>query len=1210
MNLPVKRSVSSKRVIQNPNKKPKTKLQGNSSESTFKPMCLRNDLWIEILDYLDTKSYFCIIPLLNSFFNLLIKGCKNYRTSLKVILKFISSTLGNNQYHIEKNPKGMEYILQSRQLNKLELVIRNFELYDDPNPEYKSEFTHFFIPMISLRTLRTLKINFPKNFTREINSLFTLMPNLEVLKVNLNNSFPKEFSFVLDKYIRNFNQTPLTTTTLKKLSLRYHNINQINNSIEDIFDSLEKNTCLEKLSIENHTNKYNETKISKFLKTNSYLKCIKLPVDFVFTKNSADDLCNYLANNEILEELQLSDSIMISAQKFTNAVSNNHSLRILNLKHHLKISERRIYNTTNNACKLFKALSNTLIEDFSMIFSVTNFCDICKTNKKNCKVNFEKSLKSLESFLSASKTLRKISISILYIPLKSISLFAEIIIKYVKLGKIEYFCGYNLKMLLENKIDVFVIKKKNKICRDNIWISIVLYEILGKFLIKADKVLRVVCENNSKIVTNVKDFIENLSLSKNLILHHKQNIENLYLIPSLYYFSILILSTKFEALSELDIRNIPLESCNMAFPELLKQFKSLQKLKFRIKNIEFFESNIPSIFKTIKSNLSKISYINCSLDNIASIKIFEAISQLIISHNTLKYFKLKRYKLLLNKKVPKNKLENFIAMSKLVSLNLTDITINYKYFIHLANGLKINDTITRLKLKEINFENCIENISPFRNLLLEKTNPIYNSLLEIKAALAIINSLTSKTYFEKLCVIISGKLINEILATEDEAEIYLKAVDSFLLTNTRLQKFDVPLEVPNNYIFKLSETLVNAIKNNKDLRIPNCFEEKDFAPNKQIENIPEFKNDELRSIDTNQSSKIVKNEPKTNQCRPLVLSELVKSSNPEILNNHIKKLFGHEIDLNCKSLNLKKSINTINMNYKIYKYNFIEVFTSLQELIICGSFIKPVEIQVIENNIKNLKNLHTIKFKNIYHINENISGLLAPQNLTYLKIFETKLSISDLTRFSEKIKCSCLKKLSLKNIYFFDGSNIKIYFAQLIEAIICPSLEVLKIHIKYTPYLMDFLVDKLDYFENLEFIGIYILERFISFKGSIEKLILKVVNKDTLLSRVKIHKYIWDIKKLYGVENLKIDGCMLCPGDLMIFAEICERKVLENVKSIDLSNNIGVFDGYFVENIVRVVKALECQMVVLKNSGCKKNHVEEIQRLLGKKGSELKFIIA
>lgn len=87
MYLPLKRRNSLINNLGKSRKKFKSQLDAKVLNSKAKPKYLSKIMWIEILDYLDTRSYFLIIPRINSFFYILVKNSKNYRTSLKYTLK-------------------------------------------------------------------------------------------------------------------------------------------------------------------------------------------------------------------------------------------------------------------------------------------------------------------------------------------------------------------------------------------------------------------------------------------------------------------------------------------------------------------------------------------------------------------------------------------------------------------------------------------------------------------------------------------------------------------------------------------------------------------------------------------------------------------------------------------------------------------------------------------------------------------------------------------------------------------------------------------------------------------------------------------------------------------------------------------------------------------------------------------------------------------
>ncbi|OMJ86417.1 hypothetical protein SteCoe_12077 [Stentor coeruleus] len=343
----------------------------------------------------------------------------------------------------------------------------------------------------------------------------------------------------------------------------------------------------------------------------------------------------------------------------------------------------------------------------------------------------------------------------------------------------------------------------------------------------------------------------------------------------------------------------------------------------------------------------------------------------------------------------------------------------------------------------------------------------------------------------------------------------------------------------------------------------------------------------------------------------VVLSELAKNYQPLAIESFIQTLYGKKITSKFKRLilNLKNAVS--NEIYKIFRYNFIEVFRHLEELLFYDFQIMPSEIEIIKKNISELENLHTIKLiNNFLEAANDISGFLSPKNLRYLKISDNILSINHLKKFSEKIKSSNIEKLTLKNTSSMKYSNPEHFFTRLIEAIGCSSLKILKVYIKYTQSLLDIIISRLNNFPNLEYLGLSIDNDYKSCENSIKNLISIVKNRINKLCVIKINKYAWDIEKIKEEKDVKVADRKLCPGDLMVLAELCEQKIIENISSVDLSENADIVDENFPENIIRVIKTSGCASVYLKNSNCDVKNKKEIKRLLKETGfSEVRVII-
>lgn len=197
-----------------------------------------------------------------------------------------------------------------------------------------------------------------------------------------------------------------------------------------------------------------------------------------------------------------------------------------------------------------------------------------------------------------------------------------------------------------------------------------------------------------------------------------------------------------------------------------------------------------------------------------------------------------------------------------------------------------------------------------------------------------------------------------------------------------------------------------------------------------------------------------------------------------------------------------------------------------------------------------------------------------------------------------------MKKISFIN-QIYSVENI----SQLVEAICCNTLKYLTIHIEFTPELLLVLIRAVCNFGNLKYFCVNIIENHAEYKFTIKQIISLIKDKRTMISKVKIHKYVWDIENLKGKDILEIIECGLNPLDLMILAELCRKKILKNIKSLNLSENLGIVNDYFTKYMAKLILASGCNHVVIKNSGCTYLHETEILEFLGHRSSSLSFII-
>ncbi|OMJ83450.1 hypothetical protein SteCoe_15618 [Stentor coeruleus] len=1051
--------------------------------------------------------------------------------------------------------------------------------------------------MVSLNNLKTLKIKLTSNISFKLEDLLGLMENLQTLKAIFHKFLPGAYSFIFNNYIKNYENT-FKKSHLKKLSLKYHETSLKSDiNTNDIIEALDKNTDLEKFSMKSFPIFHEKIKFQKFLTTNNSLKCIKLPNTFFFNEISAKELCEYIKMSQILEELQLNDTVLIMFQDFINALNFNRSLKILTLNHYTGYYFDGSFKISiKDSCELFNVLLNTLIEDFSMVTflikktsfhkDASEYYQSSKTIKKLVKNYCD----SLDNFLSKSEKICKINVFIHDISYKNISSIANLIIKHVQLGKIHYFAGYNIKLLQENKREIYEFKKNanwNKIFGD----KYILYKILSKLLIKNNSIVKTTDENMPRNSIDVKALLKKVEKNKKLVLSPKIVKKKYKYFNPLHYFSLIILSTRIVGITELTLKEISIESYNLVYPKLIKKFLFLEKLKFGIAHYPSIKSNIKSIFKAIASlkNIKDIHF-KLGLDKIKITKVFSDLT----AHQTLRKFKMYNFSGTFVNSENNSTLTDFISLSRLTTLVFSYVRFTLQQFSQLAKGLENSQTLTCLRLEKLNTSLGI-NIENDAELLFKK---------KIEILLNILSALENKQFYERISICFAFLHEGGKSAQKDATEEFIVSINKILENNQNLKEFNVYMALDNKFLLGYSEILLNAIRKNKNLNIVNTFDIESFKFGKKSVYYLFWEFYNKYSKYKNQESDEFKGYYKL---VPIILSELVKNSNRFILDKILKRFIEFSNIMDVKYLKL------IEMNHfdgicTIYILNLIQNITFLEEIEIFFDF-NDVELEILEKNIKNLENLHTIIFKTNSVRDVDISGLLKAKNITTLK-FSDCLLPNDLTVLSKCIKGLKLQKIVINNIFYNKNTPDSLRFLQILKAITCPSLKVLKIYINYSPQLLNDLIYHLFKLKNLEFLSVFISENYSSFQNPIKKLISLIQNKKTLISKIKICSYTWDLTKLIGKEDLIFTKCNLYPVDLMVFAELCEKNILKNVKFVDLSKNKKIVDDSFSENMARIIKALKCNEILMKDSNCKKKHLKEIKSLLGSsKISALNFSI-
>ncbi|OMJ70086.1 hypothetical protein SteCoe_32028 [Stentor coeruleus] len=1135
----------------------------NLHNRNIKPANLRKDLWVMIFGYLDSKTYFCTIALLNRFFFFLTNEYKYLGASFKT---------GILRRHNDDDV--IWHILKCKNLKKLELNL-HVETFND------RKFFSLLNPLNALKDLKVLKICIKINIKLNFDFL-TSMKSLEVLKLFCIYISRDTIDFIMMCMICKSKYTSNSKFNLKQLSLKSSkiHINEIikrSIGLEKIsFDSNFESDllCSQSIFRNNLVNYYLSDLITEFVPSKS-LKIIKLP-NVAFKLDQNDDFFNYLKNTCTLEQLVMYEYNIILYEEFIDAIFINRSIKVLHLK------PFKIINYDCNLgipykifTSLLTAVSQTLIEDFYAVAIVlferkpsiikTNFYSVCE-NPEIIVENFEK-------FLASSEKIRNLDIKILNLPYKYIVKIADLIIKFAKLRKIEFFAGYNIPNLIDNKIEILELK----IEYDD-YENYIIFEIFKKLLLKATRIIKIIDYKNT-FCFEVEENLQKANISKKLIINN--NFRTYYNTSCLFCYSIMILSTRIKDLKELELIECAKQFKDaFGFSELLKEFKSLEILKINEKSEKEIIANFKSFSKIISSDLKKLSIIKLSgltFEYKSTNLMFKSLANL----ETLIKLKLSDIQLGKGPWIFYKILGNFLAKSNLLTFNISEIKscLTYKNAVELAKGLKKNKNLRQFKLQNIFFENKFQNLS------------------------VILSSLESKANYEKI-------FINNIKAKKDcmyFCKPFLEIINNVLFNNKNLRLFFICFCRKYLESSDYRKIFINAIKQNKKLKIIQGLDlEEIFSDKKKTLNVAcEYYEEKI-------IQSVKKNSVFLECCTPLILSELMKTTQPDILSSIIERLFQYKID--TQSLKLK--LNVLGCG-SLYKYNFIETFSCLKRLTLIALSITQFEFDVIVENIEKLRFLNTVKIineknnwePNSLNINDiKIYSLLEAKNITYLSIKNSTINLYDLSNFPKNIRASSLEKLSLKNISFINYMALEKMTPYFFETVDYCKIKFLKIHIGNSNHL-NIIIQELKRLQNLEYLSVNILKDFEKYIIPIKRIIYLLVDNSYKLNKVKVYKYIWDIEDLKKKENLNFIKCSLSIADLMILTEICEKGIMKKINTLDLSDNNGIIGENFVHNIYCIIKALKCCKIIIKNSGCEKEIVQRINNLLKEASDTVKIII-
>lgn len=594
---------------------------------------LRKDLWMNIFDFLDSRTFFCSISLVNKYFYSISCDFHKFRTTMS--LQVTIYTLPNTT-NVEISKKPLVLVGNAFNLEKLRLKVKvkqsgnNSLLQTTPKT-----LTSLFI---FIRTLKTIKI-LSENYL----IISSILPHL-------------------------------AETT--KISCKVDKITE--SEVAEFFNSLSTNIKVQSLAFKIDEACFSAPVFYQFplVSIASSLKTLKISPAFRFSPAESEKFSNTLSKNTTLNTVHISETITLNLDPFINMLKNNKTIKTLCLGH--LTNERSFVLLYQNAIMIFHALSTSNIEDFSVFVDSQHeiWRDFGLANRYD---GFDL---AIDNMLEKSQLKRFSLGGLTGVDQEKLFALREIVIKNVRSAKLKRFCGVNIRKLLKNRVKVIstdVAPLKNHAFSQSLHFSllcevlkVIVPEATNLKLLKNDtktydlddilsKNIFYIPENNSNILKYLvlfslprMPYIQYLDLT-NFNDFSTSELEK-YVIKSLKKLDGIAFQAKYHrivfCLEELlkyhpGIERITCASfsnyhCSLVF-EKLTEFKMLKILKLEDVRVDrYYKENVLSDFvdglRLKELCISKVSFYNSDLQSLLlSIKKNQELERLLLNHLIIIY---------------------------------------------------------------------------------------------------------------------------------------------------------------------------------------------------------------------------------------------------------------------------------------------------------------------------------------------------------------------------------------------------------------------------------------------------------------------------------------------------------------------------------------------------------------------------------------------
>lgn len=390
----------------------------------------------------------------------------------------------------------------------------------------------------------------------------------------------------------------------------------------------------------------------------------------------------------------------------------------------------------------------------------------------------------------------------------------------------------------------------------------------------------------------VEEFLSDAAQNKTLRLNLGKDSKEYNILAHL---SLMILSQKISGVKVLDIRKTPQNIYNFAFLELLKNFKTLEKIKIKIDVLANYDM-LFKLLETVVLFLENISCIKLDLEEIKTFDLMKGVETDKIFNDsmlpkTLKKLKLKKCNLIMNSCIKNTILKDFIVNSKLVCLDISSVYLDFDTVFQLVKGLEENQTISCLRLRKI-------------KLLGKNVKGCGSNNKKLETFIMILTSLKNMKHYEKISLYYPENDLDKYDIPDDASELYLDIINNLLKSNQKLKEFNVFLEIPNKFHFKYNNILINAFRANKELKIINFIDLKELISDDKKAYDLAYDYYCKNNLKFPKSKNFINRKPQTYKLMSIMISEIIKEFNPLVVSKLINVLFGENSYLNNKTLNL------------------------------------------------------------------------------------------------------------------------------------------------------------------------------------------------------------------------------------------------------------------------------------------------------------------